>query len=178
RRLANEGLAVTRENRRTYVAEPNAREFRQIFDVLVMLEGYSAEQSAATITFKQLEQLRKLNAKMAKLDMDVLDDRVRFLDLNFQFHHLVHSASGNTRIADIIGSLIDFTRFLMVKHGEINREQAKKAIFEHNDIIKALEERNGSLAKLSMQLHREAIRSGFTRLWGDLETADGGDSGK
>ncbi|MEM9207824.1 MAG: GntR family transcriptional regulator [Pseudomonadota bacterium] len=168
-RLVDEGLAVTQPNRRTYVAELGAEQFSQIFDVLVWLEGYSAGQAATRIDAESLAHLKSLNAEMATCDPDVPAERARFMALNTEWHIAIHEASGNKRIASMIRSLIEITRFLLVKHGELNRGQVRNAISEHDEIVAALESGSVELATLRMRLHRAAVRGSFEALWAELE---------
>ena len=169
KRLASQGLVVIKENRRSYVAEYSAEQFAQVFDVLVFLEGYSAALAAERVTGEQIEHMRQLNAEMAKCDTNEKSGRSRFLALNTEFHAAIHKASGNDRICEMIVSLIEFTRFLFVKHGQIDTAASAAAIRQHDDIIAALEHRNPELVRLQMQLHRESVRQGFSSLWKAVE---------
>ena len=160
---------VIKENRRSYVAEYSAEQFAQVFDVLVFLEGYSAGLAADRMTEEQLDYLRQLNLEMAKCDIDEQSGRSRFLAINSEFHAAIHKASGNDRICDMIVSLIEFTRFLFVKVGQVDSDAARAAIRQHDDIIAALAARNAELARLQMQLHRESVRQGFSALWKEVQ---------
>jgi DNA-binding GntR family transcriptional regulator len=170
KRLAAQGLVVIRSNRRSYVADLTAEQFDQVFDLLVMLEGYSAELAAANISKQQLDLLKELNSRIAKCDMSKPSERITFIDSNTAFHNVIHEASNNDRLCQIIAPLIQTVAFLFVKHGQVDTHAGEDAGHQHAEIIAALESGNGGLAKLHMQLHRESVRSGFASLWHDLES--------
>ena len=161
-RLAAEGLVTIRENRRSYVTDLTEDEFEQAFDVASMLESYSAGLAAERLTEDDLQKLRELEDRMEKLvEGDVRDYR-RFLELNMEFHNLIHEASGNRNLFEMIQRVPDIANTILLKTGDM--KSMKEAQSDHRNIIAALELRDSKLAELQMKVHVESIRRSMRRL--------------
>ena len=155
-RLAAEGLVTIRENRRSYVTDLTQEEFEQAFDVASMLESYSAGLAAQRISAEALQKLRQLEERMEKLaEGNVAEYRV-FLELNMQFHNLIHEASGNRSLFEMIQRVPDIANTIFIKSGDM--KSMKSALVDHRNIIAALEQRDAGLAQLQMKVHVESIR--------------------
>ncbi|MCY4209605.1 MAG: GntR family transcriptional regulator [Gammaproteobacteria bacterium] len=161
-RLSAEGLITIRENRRSYVTDLSEEEFEQAFDVASMLESYSAGLAAARLSKNDLQQLRKLEECMETLAEDDVKDYRRFLELNMEFHNLIHEASGNRNLFEMIQRVPDIANTILLKSGDMH--SMKDAQSEHRSIIAALELRDAKLAELRMKVHIESIRRSMRRL--------------
>lgn len=169
-RLAQEGFVITRPNRRSYVVEVTLEKLEQVFDVLSFLEGKCAQLAATRISDEMLNQLRELNDEMAQVDRNTTDDKDRFLSLNRAFHYVIYEAADNEKITQLTAQLIEYTRFLFYKHGEISLNQAREAIDQHQEIIDAMAQRDADLAKLTAVMHTESVRRSVRALWDQLES--------
>ena len=161
-RLAAEGLITIRENRRSYVTDLSEAEFEQAFDVASMLESYSAGLAATRLTEHDLQQLRELERRMETLAEGDMRDYRRFLELNMEFHNLIHKASGNRNLFEMIQRVPDIANTILLKSGDM--KSMKEAQSDHRSIIAALELRDAKLAELQMQVHIESIRRSMRRL--------------
>ena len=161
-RLAAEGLITIRENHRSYVTDLSEEEFEQAFDVASMLESYSAGLAAARLTEGDLRKLRELEARMEKLAEGDVKDYRRFLELNMEFHNLIHKASGNRNLFEMIQRVPDIANTILLKTGDM--KSMKEAQSDHRNIIAALELRDAKLAELQMKLHVESIRRSMRRI--------------
>ena len=161
-RLAAEGLVTIRENRRSYVTDLTEDEFEQAFDVASMLESYSTGLAAAHLTEDDLQKLRELEDRMENLAEDDVRDYRRFLELNMEFHNLIHEASGNRNLFEMIQRVPDIANTILLKTGDM--KSMKEAQSDHRNIIAALELRDSKLAELQMKVHIESIRRSMRRL--------------
>ena len=161
-RLAAEGLVTIRENRRSYVTDLTEDEFEQAFDVASMLESYSAGLAAERLTEDDLQKLRELEDCMENLAEDDVRDYRRFLELNMEFHNLIHEASGNRNLFEMIQRVPDIANTILLKTGDM--KSMTEAQSDHRNIIAALELRDSKLAELQMKVHIESIRRSMRRL--------------
>lgn len=162
-RLASEGLVTVRENRRSYVTDLTEEEFEQAFDVASMLESYSAGLAADRISEDALQTLRELEERMEKLAEGSVREYRKFLELNMEFHNLIHQASGNRNLYEMIQRVPDIANTILLKTGDM--KSMKDAQADHRNIIAALEMRDSDLAELQMKVHVESIRRSMRRLF-------------
>ena len=161
-RLAGEGLVTIKENHRSYVMDLTAEEFEQAFDVALMLESYSAGLATQRLTEAELQKLRELEERMEKLAEGNIREYRRFLELNMEFHNLIHKASGNRNLFEMIQRVPDIANTILLKSGDM--KSMKEAQADHRNIIAALELRDAKLAELQMKVHIESIRRSMRRL--------------
>ena len=161
-RLAGEGLVTIEENHRSYVIDLTEEEFEQAFDVALMLESYSTGLAAQRLVEADLQKLWKLEERMEKLAEGSIREYRQFLELDMEFHNLIHKASGNRNLFEMIQRVPDITNTILLKSGDM--KSMKEAQADHRNIIKALEMRASKLAELQMKVHIESIRCSMRRL--------------
>jgi len=166
-RLSDEGLVTIRENRRSYVTDLTETEFEEAFDLAVMLESYSAGLAAERISDEELEELQALEDKMEKLKDDSANNYRKFLELNMDFHNMIHRATRNKSLFDMIQRVPDVANTVLLKTG--NRKSLKRALIDHRNIIQALVERDSEMAKLQMRIHIEDNRRSMRGLVSSAE---------
>ena len=80
--LAAEGLITMKMRRGAYVTEVNAKDLRDVFHLMAVLEADAAGTVASTATAAQLLELEALHQSLEKSTKD----RVKFFQLNEAFH--------------------------------------------------------------------------------------------
>ena len=168
RSLADQGLVEIRSNRRSYVTEINEAQFEQQFDLLAFLESYSAGLSAERISKQNIERLRELNAGMQ--ETIETEDNKRFLELNAEFHQIIHENSGSNKVLELLHRIIQFPHNLYLKFGQIPDWHNAESVVEHEQIIDALESGDRSFAEIRMRAHTESVRTAFRELWNKEES--------
>lgn len=168
RSLADRGLVEIRANRRSYVADFNEAQFEELFDLLAFLEPYSAGLAAQSVSAQTIAKLKELNAAMAATEAPA--DNRRFLQLNADFHNLIHEQAAGNKVHELLARIVDFPHNLYLKFGQIPDWHNPKSIVEHNQVIEALESGDRTYTELMMQAHVESVRHAFRQLWRD----DGG----
>jgi len=161
--LADEGLVTVMSNRRSYVADVSEAHSEEIYDILAMLESYSAGLAAERITADELKNLRENLCEMEAISTARPDDGKGFLELNSKFHKAIHRAAGNATLYEIIQRIVDFPAALYLKIGISTDNEA--AIKEHHAIVDALAAGDRDYAALTMKIHTEKTRREFRELW-------------
>lgn len=130
---------------------------REIFQLRLVLEPAGARLAAERYTPSDTEkfkewQRRGMEALQALPDPDLSGTETLFA-LNREFHVLVATLSGNVRLADLVGSLIDQSQrvyFLQFSPGDTPGDP-------HGDVFRAIERRDSEAAHKAMEAH---IRDG------------------
>ena len=171
--LADEGLVTIKANRRCYVSEVSETQFEEVFDLLAMLEGYSAGLAAMRNNENQIAALEELAGRMEKITTSYRDEDYRaFLDLNYQFHKAIHAASGNDKLEEMVGRIVNFPSSVCLKFGRINAQQMPATESQHRLIIDALKSGDREWARLEMARHAESVRRSFRQLWRDQRKSE------
>jgi DNA-binding GntR family transcriptional regulator len=142
--LGQEGLVEVLPRRGYLVAPVTLRDVQEVFQLRLLLETAAAELAAEHITEDSLRQLRALVAVRY-----TYRDRAsysRFLRANRAFHVAVAEASGNRRLAQFVGKLLeDMERILHL--GLDLRDSADEMAAEHGELVDALLRGDGALAR-------------------------------
>lgn len=149
-RLASDGLVESRR-RGWAVREHTAREISEIHEVRAALEGMAAllacnraddQQITAVVDFHH-EQNRN------RLEMPASDYLVEYNDA---FHQTVVAASGNERLHHFISRNREF--FFSYRIARLYDDREARASLEgHDEIVAALEVRDGERAERAMRQH-------------------------
>lgn len=141
KRLEYEGLIINKK-----VVKPTDKDLRNIFQVRMLLEGYSARCAA---TYSSTEQLATL-AECVEIGKNGSYDEI--MDANERFHQIIVQTSGNDKLIDTINrmqSIIYLFRKTVVFY---NRPFL---IEEHEDIYNAIRDRLPERAEELMKQHLE-----------------------
>lgn len=150
RQLAKDGVMEQTPGRRARVAAFTRNDVFEIFELRKYLEGPAAEQAATRITPQQLQALSATSRELS-LARGAPDWLARWADFDGTFHRVIAEASGNRRLAqDINRYRLLHRSFIRIHTDEASLQQA---LVEHNDILAALEARNGPAAGAAMIRH-------------------------
>ncbi len=149
--LAAEGLVTMKVRRGAYVTEVNARDLRDVFHLMALLEGDAAATVAKTATAEQLKELEVLHQQLEKSTKD----RVQFFTINEAFHIKLLEIANNRWRDQMVADL----RKVM----KLNRAQSltklgriEQSLAEHTAIMTALKKQDASAAREAMRLHIES----------------------
>jgi DNA-binding GntR family transcriptional regulator len=102
RRLAQEGLAVERPRRGTFVREISAQDFIDIYNVRLAVEG-----AAVRIAVRKGAPLDAIEDTIAKMERTASKgDVARTVGLELRFHEQVCKASGNSYLISVFESIL------------------------------------------------------------------------
>jgi DNA-binding GntR family transcriptional regulator len=142
RKLEQEGLIIKKR-----VVKPTEKDLRNMFQVRILLEGYSAKCAAAYLNEEDLGILCQC------VEIGKTGEKEEIMNANERFHNVIVNASNNPVMIDIIDrmqSIIYLFRKTVVFY---NRPFL---IEEHEKIYEAIKERNGDKAEALMKNHLQA----------------------
>jgi DNA-binding GntR family transcriptional regulator len=156
-RLSDEGLVDVRPRSGTYVAQVDARDIEETFEIRLALERLAAESATKNVTAKDIEKLAELVDQMDTVGSENLDpeghDR-----LNSEFHRRIIRLSGNQKLFEMYEQLNAHLKIARIHLSSsdwpfrVEREQA-----EHREIVAAMRHRNSR--SLADALSRHISRS-------------------
>jgi len=155
RRLQQEALVVVRPRAGVFVTSFSLKDVEDTYTVRSALEGLASALAARQITPDELQglddELRIQRNAVAAGDVPRLRESID------AFHNLLHSASRNDRLIDLLVRLNDsIKRFRAVTSSLPDRRET--IIRDHEEILRALEEHDGSRAEWLMRSHVDGSR--------------------
>jgi DNA-binding GntR family transcriptional regulator len=175
RRLHAEALIQFIPNRGAFVATWTKREIEQIYDLRILLESFAAREAALHISEQQLENLRSTAEKMAALTETETLNLDQVTELNDEFHKLVLDASGNERLRNLLGSIVEVPLVLNTFR-TYSIERIRRSAAEHIELTKALEARSPDWAGAIMTAHILSARNTLMMNAGVQPNSEGGPS--
>ncbi|MEA3438793.1 MAG: GntR family transcriptional regulator [Chloroflexota bacterium] len=140
--LSQEGLVTIKPRSGYFVTHVTLKQLRDMLELREILEVASIERAVVRITEEQLEQLEHVHAGYT----DEEDESyLRYMSENRTFHCLIAEASGNSELAETLGSLHDrLLRFMILcRVGETLEHR-------HSLVIEALRTRDVAAARQTM----------------------------
>ncbi len=107
RRLHAEALIHFIPNRGAFVATWSRLEIEQIYDLRILLESFAASEAATHISDEQLAELRRIALRMHEITQEAEPNVETVTELNDDFHKLILDASGNVRLRNLLGSIVE-----------------------------------------------------------------------
>jgi DNA-binding GntR family transcriptional regulator len=149
--LAAEGLVTMKMRRGAYVTEVNAKDLRDVFHLMAVLEADAAGTVASTATAAQLQALEALHHQLEKSTKD----RVKFFQLNEAFHVKLLEVANNRWAGQMVADLRKVMKLnraqSLLKAGRI-----EESLAEHAVIMAALTSRDAAAAQAAMRAHIES----------------------
>ena len=146
--LANEGLVELVPSRGATVRKLTVKDAKDMLDVRVALEQIAGPITCRNATDAQIRDVRRVHDEM--LAFFAARNRLQYFKRNQQIHSALISLSGNESLAlvyDILQSRMRRIRFI----GDQKDESWSSAVHEHEEMIAALEARDGErLARATM----------------------------
>lgn len=149
--LEQKGLVVPSPPKGVRVAPvPSGFDIEEFYDVTEVLRGLSARMAVKNIPKTKIEELKDM-IKQSKKHFETGEIN-KLVDLNIKFHQIIEKESRNEELIFILD--IHYQR-LKERFSTIisNMKRQKKAIEEHQKILKAIEDRNEKLAEELMRRH-------------------------
>jgi DNA-binding GntR family transcriptional regulator len=152
--LATEGLVTMKMRRGAYVTEVNAKDLRDVFHLMAVLEADAAGTVASTATAEQLQELEALHVNLEKAAKD-RKDHIRFFTINEAFHVKLLEIANNRWRDQMVADLRKVMKLnraqSLLKAGRIEESLAENAA-----IMAALTSRDAAAAQAAMLAHIES----------------------
>jgi DNA-binding GntR family transcriptional regulator len=150
-------MLVRRLSRRTFVCEWSAADAEELFSLRALLEGYAAARAARLRSEQNLERLRHHHAAIAAaLDSITTDPRGfdvdSFIEGNRRFHRTIIEAAGSRRLTETLARLVEQPIILRTAFA-YSRDDALISHHQHEDLIRAMTQRDSEWAKATMTAH-------------------------
>lgn len=153
RRLDAEGLVEYVPNRGAHVAAWSQHDLEEIFGLRALLEGYGARLAASKIEAAELQELEALADQMESIVRRGIEGRYEQMALvNSRFHRLVVEAARNTRLAALVGSVVQLPLQQRTLR-EYSQRRLDRSMSQHRELIDALAAGDTKWAEAVMQAH-------------------------
>ena len=164
--LGGEGLLTLEPNRGARVATLSEDDIDEIFPVMGALEALSGELACARLTDSEFAEIRALHYQMAL--HHTRGELQLYFAVNQQIHEAILRAADNPTLETQYRSLAGRIRLARYR-ANMTQERWDKAMQEHEEILGALEARDGARLSVILRQHLEnkretvkaAIREGF-----------------
>jgi DNA-binding GntR family transcriptional regulator len=151
--LATEGLVEIKPRSGTFVTQLSAQNVEETLEIRRALECLAVETAIEKITREDLRRLRKLVESLRK-PVRSEHDRAAHDQDNSEFHHILITASGNKRLAEIYQTLnthLKIARIHAPRQDWLSRLDEEQA--EHEEIVSAMELKDAEAAKRALTKH-------------------------
>ncbi len=163
-RLATEGLLEVQAQRGTFVSRVDALDLAETFEVRRALEMLAGELAAERVTKNDIAQLRALIVAM-----EASKEVAPHLELNFEFHGLIVTLSGNRKLAETYHRLRVPIQVAGIHYRSENwTARIAQEQKEHRAIVRALEQKDAEAVTRAI---REHIKRGGASLLEDVSKA-------
>jgi len=164
--LAAENLVELSPYRGATVARITRAETFEVVQVLSALEGLAAELGCATMSEAEIAELRALHYELQAFR--ARRDRLGYFSTNQEFHFNIVRGAKNSVLAEqhrLLNARVYRLRFLAHQA----QQRWDSAVQEHEEVLEALEARDGATASRLLRVHVFGI---WTRL-SDVMAEDG-----
>lgn len=149
-RLAQEGIVEEIPYRGNFVRKFSTREVVDLYEVRTTLEMMAIRQAVERMSEEESARIASLVEQTAEAER--LGDLEAYGRLDKQFHELIARCSGNQMLMQLLGSMsaqINIVRHMANGSGKT----AKKAQFDRERILAAVQSRDAEAAALFMEEH-------------------------
>ncbi len=169
--LAADGLLTLEPNKGARVRAITLEDLEEVFPLMGAFEALAGELACANITIAQVTELKQAHADM--LTHFHNSDMPGYFKHNQRIHEIIMEAAGNKSLTSMYRSLavrVRRARYL----ANMSSERWQQAVNEHEEIITALDKRDGQLLGTILKRHLEN-KFATVRQWLENQTKlDGG----
>lgn len=154
--LATDGLVTLEPNRGAWVSQITVEDLEEVFPVLGALEALAGELACINARDAEIEDIGRLHEEMlARYEARDLD---RYFTVNREIHEAILAAARNETLAAHYTSLaarVTRSRYI----ASMTDERWQRAVEEHEEIMRALEARDGARLAAILRAHLENKRA-------------------
>ncbi len=169
--LCKEGLVGVIPRVGYVVSDVTVRDVQEVFQLRLANETLAAELAVDHVTPADLAHFRGMQLRVRREGQRLVKDPAAFrthaIEANREFHLALARLSGNQRLVDVIGGLLDAGRRTLLLDPEITGyvRQTPVEVDDHAEVVKALEKGDKQGARDAMARH---MREGQRRVLGSL----------
>ena len=168
--LAAEGLIEISPNRGASVSKMSEAELRETFELMSGLEAFSGELAAERMTAAELAEIKALHYAM--LACRAQNDLAGYYSRNQAIHDKINEAARNSALRQ---TYVSVNRRLQALRFRSNFQIPKwdRAIHDHDEMLKALEARDGKRLSAILRQHLLDKRDAVLQVQSREEAAGG-----
>jgi DNA-binding GntR family transcriptional regulator len=166
--LAAERLVELSPNRGASVVALSRSDVEQLFELMGALEGLAGQLAAERRTDAELAEIRALHFEM--LAAHARRDLPAYYALNRRIHVAISRCARNDMLAetyDSVNTRIQNLRF----RSNFNQDKWNHAVREHQQMLEALENGNGSALRALLETHLRNKRDAVLEQWPAIDPA-------
>ena len=171
RRLSTEHLVKFVPNQGAFVISWQDDDVDGIFDIRIMLEGYSALRAASRIDTEGIKELETCADEIERLcQKHNKENHRKTIEFNHRFHCIIVEAAGSEHLRRLLVSLVEIPMLLKTIDRYSNKD-VDRSNHHHRELIEAFKARDGNWARNVMESHlRAAHRIYVTKEPGDKDS--------
>ncbi len=139
---------LSRDGRSLIVASLDHNQLAELYEVRAELEGLAAQLAAQHATPEEVRVLYDMIAS----DRALIGDPDRLSQANRRFHNQIHLASRNRYLITQL-KLVHRSMALLTSTSLAVDGRGEMALNEHEEIVKAIEQRDGKAANKALKIH-------------------------
>jgi len=153
RRLLSDGLIETVPNQGSRVRRWEPTQLFELFSVRALLEGNSAGLAAARVTGDDVNVMTKLCRQMESAARPgPRQDLGKVASLDEEFHEMIHVASGNSLLPNLIRGLVQIPAVMRAAMDDTPKRLIQ-SMRQHQEILGALRTGDAAWAEAAMRSH-------------------------
>lgn len=152
RQLESEGYLTVIPRKGAVVVSFSQRDVEEFYAIKSILEGYAARKACEKLTDRELVKLEAINEKLRTLAED--GDIKHFFKVHNDFHDLFIKAADNSKLTDLITSLVGKFQRLRVASLSLPGRM-RVSVDEHEKIIGAFRARDAEKAEKLVRKNAE-----------------------
>lgn len=150
RKLELEGLVLMIPRKGAEVARISEKSLRDVLEVRRSLEELAIELACERMTQEELKELEEAQKKFG--DAIETGDAMAIAETDEHYHDLVYQGTGNDKLVQILNNLREQMYRYRLEYIK-DKDKRQILLLEHDHILKALQGRNISEAKMAVREH-------------------------
>jgi DNA-binding GntR family transcriptional regulator len=150
RSLSSEGLIELVPNKGAFVRQPSPEEIRDLFQVMITLEGACARIAAERMRPETLARLEALHQELEQ--QAAAGDRESYINANNRYHTFVQRMTGNRVLDELINGLRQ--KVLLYRYRQLYVQgRLEESIQEHRALLEAFRRGDPKESERLMKMH-------------------------
>jgi len=162
RMLEKDGLLLVNTSGGVTVIQPTIEDFQHLYECRIEMEPLASYYAAQRRSQEQLETIQAYLLDMGKIAET--NNLRKVHDVNENFHEAIVAASANPFLVSMIAQLHGVNSFYRKSLLTETPLHVEKAMYDHQQIFRAIVDQDGDEAKRLMKAHIESDYTSFVRL--------------
>ncbi len=153
RRLATEHMVEFVTNQGAFVISWDDEDVESIFEIRILLEGYSAYRAATRIDEEAITEMETCANEIEKLcESHNKENHRKTIEFNHRLHSIIVEASGSEHLRRLLASLVEVP-MLLKTIDRYSDDDVERSNNHHRELIQAFRARDAEWARNIMEAH-------------------------